>query len=320
MLRPIQHIFLPKDYPDLIAGLEHPDDAAVWKLEDDRALVMTTDFFTPIVDDPYDYGLIAAANSLSDIYAMGGEPFLALNICAIPPQLPTSVASEILRGGADMAKRAGVVIAGGHTIQDKEPKYGLVVIGFVHPGNMMTKSGLLAGDVLFLSKPIGSGVVTSAIKADKISATEARETIEWLKRLNKPAAQLAVRHKVRSATDITGFSLLGHAWEMAEASGVGMIIENKRVPLYPHTEALAAQWTFPGGGFDNAEFFGPHVTFPEGISKETQLTLFDPQTSGGLLFAAAADRAEALEMDAKEKQIPLWRIGRVTDGEKIVII
>jgi len=176
-MRWLKELFHPEDYPDLLAGINQPDDAAIWKLDEQRGLVITTDFFTPIVDDPTDYGLIAAANSLSDIYAMGGTPFLALNIAAFPPQLPVEVASEILRGGAEKAKEAGVVIAGGHTIQDKEPKYGLVALGFVPLNHILTKSGMRAGDVLFLSKPIRSGVIASAIKAENIHPGEAMETI-----------------------------------------------------------------------------------------------------------------------------------------------
>jgi selenide,water dikinase len=222
VLRPLQDIFQPESYPDLLAGLASPDDAAIWKLDEQRALVVTTDFFTPVVDDPYDYGLISAANSLSDIYAMGGEPFLALNILAIPPQLPTEIASEILRGGAEKAREAGVVIAGGHTIQDKEPKYGLVALGFVHPDHLLTKGGLQSGNILFLSKPLGAGVISTGIKGDKISPDDAGEAVAGMKQLSREAAAVALACGARAATDITGFSLLGHAWEMAEASGVGI--------------------------------------------------------------------------------------------------
>ncbi len=296
----------------MLAGLSQPDDAAIWKLDEQRALVATTDFFTPVVDDPYDYGSIAAANSLSDIYAMGGTPFLALNIAALPPQLPPEVASEILRGGAKKAEEAGVVIAGGHTVQDKEPKYGLAALGFVPIDRILNKGGMRPGDILFLSKPIGSGVITSAIKTDKIGAEEAVETIRWMKRLNRDAAMLAARHGVRAATDITGFSLLGHAWEMAAASGAGMRFDFEQIPLYPDAARLAAAWCFPGGGFDNAEYFGPHVKFAPQISQEQQMLLFDPQTSGGLLFAVSPERAALCGQDAAAQQIPLWQIGEVT--------
>jgi len=304
----------------LLAGLSQPDDAALWKLDERRALVVTTDFFTPVVDDPYDYGVIAAANSLSDIYAMGGEPFLALNIAALPPQLPAEVASEILRGGAEKAKEAGVVIAGGHTVQDKEPKYGLVALGFVQVDQVLTKSGMKPGDSLFLSKPIGSGVITSAIKTDRISSDEAVETIGWMKRLNRDAALLAIHNGARAATDITGFSLLGHAWEMAAASGAGLRFYYDAIPLFPEAARLAAEWCFPGGGFDNAEFFGPHVKFASSISQEQQMLLFDPQTSGGLLFGVSPNNAIQCERDAIDSKINLWKVGEVTSTDILEVI
>jgi selenide,water dikinase len=292
----------------------------LWKIDEQRALVVTTDFFTPVVDDPYDYGAIAAANSLSDIYAMGGVPFLALNIAALPPQLPAEITSEILRGGAEKAREAGVVIAGGHTIQDKEPKYGLAALGFVPVARALTKGGLTPGDVLFLSKPIGSGIVASAIKSEKIEPAQAAETIAWMKRLNREAAALAAQFDVRAATDITGFSLLGHAWEMASASGVGLSFTYTAVPLYPETARLAAEWCFPGGGFDNAEYFGPHVRFDPHLTQDRQMTLFDPQTSGGLLFAVAPERAAECEQEAARVGVPLWRIGAVTESGVIEVV
>lgn len=272
------------------------------------------------MDDPYVYGAIAAANSLSDIYAMGGEPFLALNIAAFPPQLPAEIGSEILRGGAEKAQEAGVVIAGGHTIQDKEPKYGLVVLGFVQIDRILTKSGMKPGDVLFLSKPIGSGVITSAVKADKISEEDLSETIDWMKRLNRDAALLARKYGAKAATDITGFSLLGHAWEMASASGTGIRFSNDSIPLYPRAADLSTEWCFPGGGFDNAEFFGPHVKFNSRISQERELLLFDPQTSGGLLFAISPHHVSGCIQEAVEKKIPLWHIGEVTSSGIIEVI
>lgn len=295
-----------------MAGLSQPDDAAIWKIDNRRALVVTTDFFTPIVDDPYDYGVIAAANSLSDIYAMGGTPFLALNIAAMPPQLPPEIASEILRGGAEKAYEAGVVIAGGHTVQDKEPKYGLAALGFVQLDQVLTKKGLKPGDTLFLSKPIGSGVITSAIKTDRIKPEDAIEVIDWMKRLNRDTASLALHHGARAATDITGFSLLGHAYEMAAASGVGLHFSYDAIPLFPGAASLAAEWCFPGGGFDNADFFGPHVQFTPEISQDQQLLLFDPQTSGGLLFAVLPQQSLQCEREAAERNIPLWKVGEVT--------
>lgn len=303
---------MPGDYPDLLAGLGEPEDAAIWKLDDHRGLVVTTDFFTPIVDDPYDYGVIAAANSLSDIYAMGGEPFLALNIAAFPPQLPAEFITEILRGGAEKAKEAGAVVAGGHTVQDKEPKYGMVVLGFVQIEHILKKNSLMPGDILFLSKPIGSGVITTAIKNGKINPKDAGETITGMKRLNQDAARLARKYQARAATDITGFSLLGHAWEMASASGTGLRFSFDRIPFYSHAEQLASGWGFPGGCFSNAEFFEPHVNFDPRLKPESQMLLFDPQTSGGMLFAVSPDQANLCEDEAISSNIMLWRIGEVT--------
>ncbi len=313
-------MFLAADYPDLMVGLGQPDDAAVWRVDDERALVVTTDFFTPVVDDPFTYGAIAAANSLSDIYAMGAAPFLALNIAAFPPQLPTNICSQILQGGAEKAREAGVVIVGGHTIQDKEPKYGLVALGFAHPQNMLTKGGLQPDDRLYLSKPIGTGVIATAIKAGTEQPQEAREAIEWMLRLNKGAAELALSCGAVAATDITGFSLLGHAWEMAAASGTGMRIDFEKVPLMTGARRLAGQWVFPGGAFDNAEFFKPHVQFHAEISQELQLLLFDPQTSGGLLFAVPPGNENVMLKKAEEIQQPVWKIGVATDSGRIEVL
>ena len=291
----------------------------MWKLDGERGLVITTDFFTPIVDDPYDYGQISAANSISDIYAMGGTPFLALNIAAIPPNLPHAIATEILRGGADKAKEAGVVIAGGHTIQDKEPKYGLIVLGIVPLDTVLIKGGMKAGDVLFLSKPIGSGVIGTGIKKEIVTADEGKEAISWMKRLNRDAAQIARECGATAATDITGFSLLGHGWEMANASKVGLKIRFADVPLYNGTARLAKEWCFAGGAFDNKEFYGPHVHFGNGITEEEEMILFDPQTSGGLLLSVPAENASGCIQTAKRLGVPLWQIGKVTDSGSIEI-
>lgn len=320
MLRPIKDIFTQADYPDLIAGLEDPDDAAVWKLDDERGLVITTDFFTPIVDDPYDYGQISAANSISDIYAMGGKPFLALNIAAMPPNLPAEIATEILRGGADKAKEAGVVIAGGHTIQDKEPKYGLIVVGIVPMDKVLMKGGLKTGDALFLSKPIGSGMIGTGIKKEIATQTESNEAITWMKKLNKEAAELASKFDSRGATDITGFSLLGHGWEMASSSRCGIELRFNDIPLMTGVKRLAKEWCFAGGAFNNKEFYGSHVDFKKEIAEEEQMILFDPQTSGGLLFSTPIEQAEACIKYAAEKEIPLWQIGEVTDSGRIEIV
>ncbi len=317
MLRPIQNIFRKEDYPDLLVGLESPDDAAIWRLDEARALVVTTDFFTPVVDDAYDYGAIAAANSLSDVYAMGGEPFLALNIAALPPQLPQEILSEILRGGAETARQAGVVIAGGHTIQDKEPKYGLVVIGFVHPQKMLTKAGLRPGDLLALTKPLGFGVTTTALKQQKAAPEDVAEVVSWMKRLNREASRLAVEHGLRAATDITGFSLLGHALEMAKASGLGLEIEFDRIPFTTAARHYAALFTFPGGAHDNRLYFGQWVTFDPPRPEEEQMLLFDPQTSGGLLLGIPPEKLTAFEQACKAQDVFLAIIGRAVEGQGI---
>jgi selenide,water dikinase len=319
VLRPIHGIFDPEEYPDILVGLSEQDDAAVWRLDDERALVVTTDFFTPVVDTPYEYGAIAAANSMSDVYAMGGEPFLALNIAAMPNDLPLEIVSEILRGGAQTAKDAGVVIAGGHTIQDEEPKYGLIVLGFVHPDRILTKAGAQVGDRLVLTKPLGFGVTTTALKQGKADENDVIEAIDWMSRLNRTAAKLANEFELRGGTDITGFSFLGHGWEMAEASGVGLNIEFNAVPFISGARKYAEQGTFPGGSVDNRKFFGDHVEFTPHIDELSQMLLFDAQTSGGLLLCVPADKMERFMQRAKELDQPAWEIGQVIAGDKIKI-
>jgi len=279
--------------------------------------VVTTDFFTPVVDTAYEYGAIAAANSISDIYAMGGIPFLALNIAALPDNLPTEISTEILRGGAEKAREAGVVIAGGHTVKDKEPKYGLVVIGFVDPRKMISKGGLKLGDVLVLTKPLGFGVTTTALKQEKASASDVREAIEWMSRLNKTAAELAVEFGVRGGTDVTGFGLLGHGVEMAEASGVLLYFENSKLPFLSGARGYAEKGIFPGGAFDNKGYFEKHVKFDEKLDEPAQMLLFDPQTSGGLLLGVPREKLKAFETRAKELSQPVWVVGEVRAGHGI---
>jgi selenide,water dikinase len=320
VLRPVQNIFDPTSFPDLLVGLAEPDDAAVWKLDSTRALVVTTDFFTPIVDDAYDYGQIAAANSLSDVYAMGGNPFLALNVAALPPDLPPEVNGEILRGGAEKCREAGVVIAGGHTVQDKEPKYGLVVLGFVHPDQIITKRGARVGDMLVLTKPLGFGVVTTALKQQKANPEDVNEVTDWMKMLNRAAGNLAVEFGLRGGTDVTGFSLLGHAMEMADASGVGLRLKFEKIPLISCAQKYAEMWTFPGGAVDNRTYFGQQVRFEATISEEHQMLLFDPQTNGGLLLAVPGPMAGSFIQRARVLDQPAWIIGEVVPGSGIEVI
>jgi selenide,water dikinase len=281
--------------------------------------VATTDFFTPVVDDPYDYGAIAAANALSDIYAMGAKPFLALNVAALPPDLPPELLGEILRGGAEKAREAGVVIAGGHTVQDKEPKYGLIVLGFIDPRQMITKGGVNPGDRLVLTKPLGFGVTTTALKRDQVDPADLAEVVDWMKRLNKQASELALELGVRGGTDITGFSLLGHAWEMAEASGVGLRFDWAKIPFTRGALRYAQDWIFPGGASDNRLYYQAHVHFASQIAEHEQMLLFDAQTSGGLLLAVPPDQLDRMLSRAEQLQQPLWVVGDAVSGSDIQV-
>lgn len=301
-------------------GLREPDDAAVWRLAEDRAIIVTTDFFTPVVDDAYDYGSIAAANSLSDVYAMGGQPFLALNVAALPDDLPAEISSEIIRGGAEKAREAGVVIAGGHTVKDKEPKYGLVVIGFVDPRKMLSKGGLSVGDSLVLTKPLGFGVTTTALKREQASAQDVLEAVTWMKRLNKSASQLAVDFGLRGGTDITGYSLLGHGFEMAEASGVSMKLDFEKIPFISCARKYAEKGAFPGGAFDNKKHFEPKVEFADTIDEPNQMLLYDPQTSGGLLLGIPKEKLDSFLAHAHESDQEVWVIGTVETGTGIKVV
>lgn len=315
----MQDMFPSADYPNLLVGLEGPDDAAVWRLDESRALVVTTDFFTPIVDTPYEYGAIAAANSLSDVYAMGGKPFLALNVAALPDDLPVEVASEILRGGAEKAREAGVVIAGGHTVKDKEPKYGLVVIGFVDPTHMLSKGGLRVGDALVLTKPLGFGVTTTALKREQAESQDVNEVVGWMSRLNRGASEMAIEFGLHGGTDITGYSLLGHGLEMADASKVSLRIEYKKVPFVSCARKYAEKGAFAGGAFDNREHFKPNVRFTRELDEPAEMVLFDPQTSGGLLLGVPQEKLSEFMKRAEETGQPAWVIGEAQAGAGIEV-
>ncbi len=320
MLRPLAGIFSAKDYPNLLVGFDPPDDAAVWKINEHQSLVVTTDFFTPVVDNAYDYGAIAAANALSDIYAMGAKPFLALNIAAFPPQLPSEILSEIIRGGATKAKEAGVIIAGGHTIQDNEPKYGLIVCGMVETNSLLKKSGVLAGDLLILTKPLGIGVTTTAIKREKAASEDIAEAISWMEKLNNRSSEIAVTLGLKAATDITGFSLLGHAHEMSEASGVQLIFESQKVPFLKHALKYGEKGFFAGGASDNRMYYSKFVKFSEDISEVMEMLLFDPQTSGGLLIACPPTKLEQFQLLAKSNDQPFWVVGQAASGSGIRVL
>ncbi|RZB36894.1 MAG: selenide, water dikinase [Desulfobacteraceae bacterium Eth-SRB2] len=285
-------------------GLEKADDAGVYKISDDLALIQTVDFFTPIVDDPYGFGQIAAANALSDVYAMGGVPKTAMNLVAFPiKDMDISVLRQIIQGGLDKMKEAGVVLVGGHSVEDKELKYGLSVTGFIHPDRVLTKKNLKAGDRLILTKPLGTGIINTAIKGG-LAPKEITDTVTRLMALlNKDAAEIMANYPVHACTDITGFGFLGHLAEMVVDSGAGIRIQANRVPILPQTLNYAGMGLVPAGAYKNREFFERHVDFVIGVDILIQDILFDPQTSGGLLICVEGDRADDLLLALKQKGI-----------------
>jgi selenide,water dikinase len=313
-------MFDPADSPDLLVGLGAPDDAAVYRLADDQAVIATTDFFTPIVDDAYQYGVIAATNALSDVYAMGGRPLLALNIAALPPDLPVEMMIDIMRGMATTVRAAGAVIAGGHTIQDKEPKVGLAVVGIAHPDRLLTKAGARPGDALVLTKPLGTGCITTAAKRGTAEAAHVEEAIGWMMRLNRAAAESACAVGARGATDITGFGFLGHALEMADASAVTFHVRFDGVPLMDGAMQYADAWAFPGGSVANKGSFESGVRFAPDLTQEEQMLLFDAQTSGGLLIAVPAGKVEAFGAEMAARGEPWWQVGAVAPREDVGIV
>jgi selenide,water dikinase len=305
--------------PDLLVGLAAPDDAAVYRLNDTQAVVLTVDFFGPLVDDPYDWGAIAAANAMSDVYAMGGEVLLALNVAAFPETLPTETIGLILRGGAEKVAEAGGVIAGGHTIRDDEPKYGLCVLGAVPPDRILTKGGAKPGDVLFLTKPLGTGLVATAAMRDEASPDDLAAAVGSMKRLNRDASRIA-RESARALTDVTGFSLLGHGCEMARASGCALSIVATAVPLLPGALGYAERGVSTGGAERNRDHFSPGVRIETSVSEAMCGVLWDPQTSGGLLIAAPPAQAAAMQQRFAAAGEPLWAIGEVVEGEGVEVV
>ncbi len=313
-MRPLAEIFRPEDYPDLLVGLETGDDAAIYRVSDELAVILTTDFFPPVVDDAYEYGAIAAVNAMSDVYAMGGEVVVALNICGFPPAMPVEIVSEILRGGAEKVAEAGGVIAGGHTLDDEEPKYGLAVMGFAHPDEIATKVGAQPGDVLFLTKSLGVGIITTAAKGGVAEEAHLRGAVEQMLALNRKAAQLMKQVEVHAVTDITGFALVGHSYEVAQLSAVTLRFHLDRLPFLDGAKQYAGQWLFPGGASCNKDAYHPHVTFAAGVGDEMQMLLCTPETSGGLLICVAPNDAERLaDLFAREDQ-PYWVVGEAVAG------
>lgn len=315
--------------PRVIIGANTADDAAVYKLDEGTALVQTVDFFTPVVDDPYIFGLVAAANSLSDIYAMGARPIFALNIVAFPVNdLPLEVMGRILEGGSDKAHEAGIHIVGGHSIEDKEPKYGLVVTGLVAPDKVVSNAGARPGDTLLLTKPIGTGVISTALKRGLAGESAVAEAIQVMSALNRAASEAMVECGVNACTDVTGFGLMGHLNEMLQASptpgGIGAVVRQGDVPIIDGVKELAAQGIVPGGTRRNMDYANEFVVWPEGVTETEKLILCDAQTSGGLLISAPPERAQALLDTLKDKKgLKAAAIGEVVkrgDGVKTITV
>ncbi|OAK69098.1 selenide, water dikinase SelD [Lederbergia galactosidilytica] len=311
-----------KHDPNLLVGLDTSDDAGVYRLTDDLAIVQTLDFFTPIVDDPYAFGQVAATNAISDIYAMGGTPVTALNIVAFPiATLEKNILAEILKGAADKLQEAGVTLVGGHSIDDQEPKFGLAVTGTVHPDKIRTNAGAKAGDRLILTKPIGVGILSSSLKRGLLKDEEIDNLTKVMTTLNKTAAETMAHYDVHACTDVTGFGLLGHASELAKGSEVGLHIKKDQVPVLNRVRELAEQGVIPGGTKNNFAHLEGSVTFPETMDQVDQWILCDAVTSGGLLISVANDDSEALLSDLQQNGVESAFIGEVvTDPKGHVVV
>ncbi len=301
-----------------MVGIETSDDAAVYRINDDMCLIQTIDFFPPMVDDPAVFGQIAAANALSDIYAMGGRPILALNIVCFPSCLSPDVLGEILRGGADKVYQAGAVIAGGHSVEDDEPKYGLAVTGLVHPEKLLTNAGAQKGDVLVLTKPLGSGIINTAIKGNIADQNSYDQAVKYMAMLNAAAGAAVAEVGANACTDITGFGLLGHAAEVAKASGKSIELWSEACPIMTGALELARMGIIPAGAYNNRTYLGDQVVF-DGVDREIQDVLFDPQTSGGLLISLPEQKADRLVNMLKEQEVPAAVVGRVVAAKEHLI-
>jgi selenide,water dikinase len=319
VLRPLAQRFASDAHPELLVGLGQADDAAVWQLDADRALVVTTDFFTPIVDDPADFGAIAAANAMSDVSAMGGRVLFALNLLAVPEDLPPAVVAAIVRGGAEAVAEAGGVVAGGHSIVDREPKYGLAVVGLADPAHLLLKAGARPGDALVLTKALGTGLITTALKRGRADRGDVAAATTSMRRLNDAAARAALRAGAHAATDITGFGLAGHALELARASGVRLRLRPEQLPLLSGAREAARLGCVPGGGTRNRGAFAAGIVGLEGLlDADPGLAdvLFDPQTSGGLLVALPPEAAARLVEDVGA---PSAVVGSVEVGQGLAL-
>ena len=319
MLRPIHDTFRDADFPDLLIGIDAPDDAAVYRISDELAIVQTVDFFPPVVDDPYTFGAVAAANAMSDVYAMGGEVLLALQIAGFPDDQPLEVLAEIFRGGAEKVAEAGGVIAGGHTVIDAEPKYGLCVTGTVRPDAILRKGGAQPGDVLLLTKALGTGIVLTAARADACAPEHLQATVDSMLQLNRHPAHLAVEAGVHACTDVTGFGLLGHAEEMANAGSIRFVIDATQARALPGALDYARAGQITGGASRNREGLAGKVTVTKDIDEAVEHLLFDAQTSGGLLLAVPPERVDTLAAALEADGFLAARIGRVEEGAGVVV-
>lgn len=302
---------------DLLVGFDKSDDAGVYKISGETAVVATLDFFPPIVDDPFLFGQIAAANALSDVYAMGGAPRFALNIVCFPKELGMEVLTEIIRGAVDRLDEAGAVLAGGHSIEDREIKFGLSVTGFVHPEKVITNAGARPGDVLVLTKPLGTGIITSALKKGNIRLEDAEIAFTSMKALNRAAAEAMIETGARACTDITGYGLMGHAMEMAKASNVNLVIASKDVPFFPKVlELVKSKGNRPRTLIENMEFMSPDIQFKHGMAEAVQMAVFDPQTSGGLLISIPEGKYDTLSNNLTQRRVKHHVIGSVVRAEE----
>ncbi len=312
--------------PELLVGLHTADDAAVYKLNEEQAVVQTLDFFPPIVDDPYVFGAITAANALSDVYAMGGRPVFALNIAAWPGNVPLEMLGEVFRGGREKVEEAGAVVAGGHTVLDDIPKYGLCVTGVVHPQRVLTKGGARPGDRLVLTKPLGTGIVTTALKREQVDEADVGAAVESMTRLNRAGSELAVESGVVAMTDITGFGLLGHSHEMASAGGVRFVIRAGALPALPGAKRYIAEGLMPGGLSRNRAYVStlvagePRASWEADVPEAELCLALDPQTSGGLLMAVPEPVLPQLVARAAQLDQSVWIIGEVAEGRGVRVV
>ncbi|TML16420.1 MAG: selenide, water dikinase SelD [Actinobacteria bacterium] len=311
--------FVPVEAENLLVGLAPADDAAVYKLDDERALIFTLDFFPPIVDDPADYGSIAATNALNDVFAMGGTPMLALSVAAFPEELPVEMLGQIFAAADEQVRASGGILAGGHTIRDDEPKYGLAVVGTVHPDGIWTKASAQPGDAVYVTKPLGTGLIMTGHKRGAIGTQQLERAVHWMKTLNKDAAEALRSHKVNAVTDVTGFGLFGHVHEMADRSGVRIRLESERFPAIDGALDLARKGIRTSGDPRNRDFAGRHLTLTE--VPETLVVLgYDPQTAGGLLVTLPSEQGAVLEAQFSSRRLFLRRVGTVEEGAGVVVV